>query len=198
MKGHVLCISVLCAVVSPGCSADPDPDMVDPLHAQGPSHPPAELGLPPNPVTASQRGRDRTHFPVPAPPITADYWPCSDCHEDEEVNPTRRRLREDHEGIVLEHDEENRWCLDCHDKDDRDHLRLASGKKIRFDESYQLCGQCHGEKLRDWKAGVHGKRTGKWRGEKRYLLCAHCHDPHSPRFRPLKPESAPVRPEDIR
>ena len=30
---------------------------------------------------------------------------------------------------------------------------------------------------RDWKAGVHGKRTGEWDGRKDYLLCVNCHNP---------------------
>ena len=71
-----------------------------------------------------------------------------------------------HDDIVLKHDEEHRWCLDCHDATDRDWLHLASGERVGFDESYRLCGQCHGEKLRDWKAGVHGRRTGEWNGRK--------------------------------
>ena len=79
----------------------------------------------------------------------------------------------------------------------RDSLKLASGKLLSFKESYKLCGQCHGEKLRDWKVGVHGKRTGYWNGKKEYLLCVHCHSPHSPRFKPLSPEPPPVRQEDI-
>ena len=99
-----------------------------------------------------------------------------------------------HDDIVLKHDEEHRWCLDCHDADNRDSLHLASGERVPFDESYRLCGQCHGEKLRDWRAGVHGRRTGEWNGQKSYLLCAHCHNPHQPRFKPLAPKPAPRRP----
>ena len=98
---------------------------------------------------------------------------------------------------IFDHDSENRWCLDCHDKNNRDSLKLASGKLIGFDESYKLCGQCHGDKLRDWKVGVHGKRTGEWNGRKQYLLCVHCHNPHSPKFKPVKPLPPPVRQEDI-
>ena len=56
-----------------------------------------------------------------------------------------------------------------------------------FEESYRLCGQCHGEKYRDWRAGVHGRRVGQWNGAKRYLLCVHCHSPHQPRFKPMAP-----------
>ena len=67
-----------------------------------------------------------------------------------------------------------------------------------FEESYRLCGQCHGEKFRDWRAGVHGRRTGYWNGHKQYLLCAHCHNPHQPRFKPLAPKPAPRRPEPLK
>ena len=95
----------------------------------------------------------------------------------------------------LRHDEQHRWCLDCHDAADRDWLHLASGERVPFERSYLLCGQCHGEKLRDWRAGVHGRRTGLWNGQKSYLLCAHCHNPHQPRFRPIAPKPAPRRPE---
>jgi hypothetical protein len=48
---------------------------------------------------------------------------------------------------------------------------------------------------RDWKAGIHGKRTGYFEGGQRmYMLCVHCHNPHDPAFRPLKPEPPPHRP----
>jgi hypothetical protein len=103
-----------------------------------------------------------------------------------------------HGDIVLHHDEEHRWCLDCHDVNDRDHLRLASGALVPFTESYRLCGQCHGTQYRDWRAGIHGKRTGYWEGSKRYLLCVHCHNPHSPRFAALQPLPPPVRPQFLR
>ncbi len=95
-------------------------------------------------------------------------------------------------------------------------LRLASGATIPFTQSYLLCGQCHGDKLRDWRMGVHGKRVGMWNGEKTYFLCVNCHNPHSPRFKgvqqvtvdgkstvaptltPVKPEPRPRRPEEMR
>ena len=136
---------------------------------------------------------------VEAPPFNEEgIFPCSDCHADEETNTNRRKL-DMHEEVdeSFNHDSENRWCLDCHNDDDRDYLKLASGKLVDFKESYKLCGQCHGDKLRDWKVGVHGKRTGEWNGNKQYLLCVHCHDPHSPRFNPIKPLPPPVRQKDI-
>ena len=109
-------------------------------------------------------------------------------------NRTRRTLTDMHTDIELKHDVEHRWCLDCHDANDRDHLHLASGELVSFDESYKLCGQCHGEKFRDWRAGVHGRRTGYWNGHKKYLLCANCHNPHQPHFKPIEPKPAPNRP----
>ena len=122
---------------------------------------------------------------VAPPPFSEGVFPCSQCHDDSDsVNTTPRKLTDNHEEIVLQHDEKNRWCLDCHDAKNRDKLHLASGKPVEFTESYRLCGQCHGPELRDWRAGVHGKRTGSWSGQKQYLLCAHCHNPHSPRFKP--------------
>jgi hypothetical protein len=131
---------------------------------------------------------------VPPPPFSEGIFPCSGCHEGMKPNRTRRTLTDMHDDIVLKHDELHRWCLDCHDADDRDWLHLASGERVPFEESYRLCGQCHGEKLRDWKAGVHGRRTGDWNGHKKYLLCANCHNPHQPHFRPLAPMPAPVPP----
>jgi hypothetical protein len=107
-------------------------------------------------------------------------------------------MTEMHTEIVLAHDEEHRWCLDCHDAEDRDVLHLAGGQRVPFEESYRLCGQCHGEKLRDWRAGVHGRRSGEWNGRKTYLLCAHCHDPHRPAFAPIRPEAPPRRPAAAR
>ena len=135
------------------------------------------------------------HLEIPPPPFTDGIFPCSNCHASLPVNRARRALTEMHDDIQLRHDEQHRWCLDCHDATDRDWLHLASGERVSFEESYRLCGQCHGEKLRDWRAGVHGRRTGSWNGQKRYLLCAHCHNPHQPRFRPLAPMPAPRRPE---
>jgi hypothetical protein len=134
---------------------------------------------------------------VPPPPFSEDIFPCSDCHADMEVNETRREL-DAHEDIVLKHAEGQRWCLDCHNPNDRDRLRLVSGELISFEESYSLCGQCHGTIFRDWKAGVHGTRTGFWNGTKQYRLCVHCHNPHSPRFQPLEPLPPPIRPDDLK
>jgi hypothetical protein len=141
-------------------------------------------------------GKQAGSFTVPPPPFSEDYiFPCSDCHADMESNTERRELVDMHDDIVLNHGPSERWCLDCHNTDDRDNLRLVNGSLVGFDESYQLCGQCHGTIFRDWRAGIHGRRRGYWNGAKEYLLCAHCHDPHSPKYKPIAPLPPPVRPQ---
>ena len=134
---------------------------------------------------------------IPVETFSSDYFPCNDCHSELKPNTQRRELVEMHDDIIFDHDSENRWCLACHNTDDRDSLVLAGGKLLGFNESYKLCGQCHGPKYRDWKLGIHGKRTGEWKGQKQYRLCVHCHDPHSPQFKSLEPMPPPRRPDQI-
>jgi uncharacterized CHY-type Zn-finger protein len=134
---------------------------------------------------------------IPVESFSSDYFPCNDCHSELEPNTQRRELVEMHDDIIFDHDSENRWCLACHNTINRDSLVLAGGKLLGFNESYKLCGQCHGPKIRDWKLGIHGKRTGEWNGQKQYRLCVHCHDPHSPKFKSLKPMPPPRRPDQI-
>lgn len=143
---------------------------------------------------AAKRSATSEDSVLSTPTLSEDYFPCTSCHDKGKVNYTRRPLLEDHPEIILEHDAENRWCLDCHAPLDRDKLHLASGELIGFNESFRLCGQCHGPTYRDWKAGVHGKRTGKWNGKKTYFLCVHCHNPHSPAIKPIAPFPAPLPP----
>ncbi len=150
------------------------------------------------------------------PPFSEGIFPCMECHKDQH-DRTRRELQfHDEQQSIFDHDAEHRWCLDCHDFENRNMLRLASGELVPFTESYRLCGQCHGDKYRDWRVGVHGKRTGMWNGPKTYLLCVSCHNPHSPRFKGVKeievdgkktvaptlekirPEPRPKRPEEMR
>lgn len=141
---------------------------------------------------------NKQEYPVPPPLISEQKFPCIKCHEHWPTKKESRQLKMNHADVVLKHSDprsaEQRWCLDCHDSEDRNKLRLMSQERIEFDQSYRLCGQCHGRVFEDWKAGVHGKRIGNWKGEKLYRLCVHCHDPHHPSFVPRKPEPVPQRP----
>ena len=140
-----------------------------------------------------------TEFPVERPPFTPGIFPCNSCHEGMEVDTKKRELTE-HTQIKLHHAPEVlTWCLGCHDAKNRDKIHLVSGDLIDFTESYRLCGQCHGTNYRDWKAGIHGKRVGYFaNGQRTYFLCVNCHNPHDPKFKPLKPEPPPFKPLDKR
>jgi hypothetical protein len=132
------------------------------------------------------------------PPFSEGIFPCSQCHQGPGDSKRRELAFHDDVQSAFDHDSEHRWCLDCHMNANRDVLHLANGDALPFTESYRLCGQCHGDKYRDWRVGVHGKRVGMWNGQKTYYLCVNCHNPHSPRFKPLKPEPRPIRPEEMK
>ncbi len=132
----------------------------------------------------------------PPPIFRSENYPCSTCHEAMSPNIERRPLQYHQEIDISAHAEDLFWCLNCHDMEERDKLRLINGEKVGFEEVYRLCGQCHGSIYKDWTAGTHGKRMGYWNGRKRYLLCTHCHNPHRPRFMPITPEPPPLRPEE--
>lgn len=174
------------------------------------SPPPAKPAAPPAPK------KPEILIEARPPPFTDGIFPCMDCHQDQKDRERRELGFHDEQQSVFDHDAENRWCLDCHDYENRNVLRLASGATVPFTESYRLCGQCHGDKYRDWRAGIHGKRVGNWDGAKTYLLCVSCHNPHSPSFKGvkdivvdgkptvaptlemMKPEPRPKRPEEMR
>lgn len=117
---------------------------------------------------------------VPRTPHLATY-PCgAQCHDLREPDPTPRELSAFHAGRRVDHGPALRWCGDCHSIDEPDRLRLRGGELISFDDSDRICGQCHGDKHRDWRHGVHGLSTGGWRGTIRRRTCTACHDPHGP------------------
>ena len=138
-------------------------------------------------------------YPVPLPPFSKDIFPCTRCHDKpEDFNTTKRNLTLEHLDIKLVHGPREQWCYGCHNPTDRDVLRLAGGRTVSFLKSYELCGQCHGPKLRDWRLGIHGRRTGCWNGKREYLLCVHCHSPHAPKFKPLTPKPRPKKPTELK
>jgi hypothetical protein len=177
----------------------------------------AATDAPPRPAAEAKRPQaPQALVEAKPPPFSEGIFPCSECHADMKDRARRELAFHEEQQKVFDHDAEHRWCLDCHDYENRDVLRLASGATVPFTESYRLCGQCHGDKYRDWRAGIHGKRVGRWDGEKTYLLCVNCHNPHSPGFKGVKdveaggkptvaptleylrPEPRPRRPEEMR
>ena len=81
----------------------------------------------------------------------------------------------------LQHGRGRIWCLDCHHTTQRNKLVDNFGDPVSFDQPQLLCGKCHGDKLRDWRDGIHGKRIGEFAstGKKRWFTCTECHNPHN-------------------
>lgn len=125
---------------------------------------------------------------------TIPTYPCRDCHDLRATNPERRELKEYHTTIKLNHTPALSWCDRCHDFNDFNQLHLTDGSPVPFDEAFRVCGQCHGEKYRDWLAGDHGLQTGSWAEVPVKRSCTACHSPHDPKYQKLKPMPPPDRP----
>ena len=98
------------------------------------------------------------------------------------------------------------WCMDCHHTTQRNKLVDHFGDPISFDQPQLLCGKCHGDKLRDWRDGIHGKRIGEFvsTGKKRWFTCTECHNPHNVQdgarnkgFIQVQPEPSPQLPRGM-
>jgi hypothetical protein len=142
-------------------------------------------------------------------------YPCTKCHDNQFVDRRVRELQDEHTKLVFEHGGGRFWCYDaCHKGTDMDNLVSLRGRRVSYDESYQVCGQCHYQRL-DWYFGGHGKhqgvwenqreipkvadelkvedrdQIGRWRGERTILNCTECHDAHSPSIKPFEPSPPP-------
>jgi len=121
---------------------------------------------------------------IVVPPRTPQLatFPCvAQCHRNLQEDASPRQLTGFHSLKHIEHGDTTFWCNFCHDLSNLDQLRLLDNRTVTFDEAYRLCGQCHGDKRRDWALGIHGLQTGQWNGQKTRRSCTACHDPHSPR-----------------
>ena len=125
-------------------------------------------------------------FQVLARKQEIERYRCSSCHIVNGGKEVRGKnaLTLTHGNVVVNHGQEGNAlaCIDCHHPEDRESLEDKKGRKIDFDHSYQLCGQCHFRQKRDWLGGAHGKRVANWAGDRVVYNCTTCHDPHSPRF----------------
>ena len=133
-------------------------------------------------------------FKVLARKKKIERYKCSSCHTGKPVN-VKQGMELTHGDVKIEHGKDGSGlsCIDCHHPDDRDYLEDKKGRKIDFDHSYQLCGQCHFRQKRDWVGGAHGKRVMNWAGGRVVYNCATCHDPHSPRFKKRFPATYSVQ-----
>ncbi len=123
---------------------------------------------------------------------------CATCHTTRSPQIEQRfadGLDEFHQDLEVRHGSLS--CLSCHNADNYDTLKLADGSPIDFENTMQLCAQCHGPQHRDYQNGSHGGMTGYWdlsRGPRSRNACTVCHDAHSPAY----PQFMPIfPPKDI-
>lgn len=135
------------------------------------------------PTVLAKEDDQRGPFRVLARKQEIERYKCSSCHTGKEVRG-KNALTLTHGNVVVQHGQEGSGlsCIDCHHPEDRDALEDKKGRKIDFDHSYQLCGQCHFRQKRDWLGGAHGKRVANWAGDRVVYNCTTCHNPHSPKF----------------
>jgi hypothetical protein len=123
---------------------------------------------------------------------------CGVCHSLPDEGPPASRpsdLEDFHTGMQFDHGELT--CNSCHHPDDRDLLRRADGRPIEFEQTMDLCGQCHGTQMRDYRRGAHGGMKGHWNlddGPRVRNNCVNCHDPHKPAFPSMMPAPPPQDP----
>jgi len=127
---------------------------------------------------------------------------CYACHEKGKP-PTLRFdehqnliIPQEHSDIVMGHGEHgrNNNCFNCHNENNLELLQTRDGRALKFQDSPQLCGSCHGPTYEDWEAGAHGRISGYWNrqlGPIKRQDCVNCHNPHSPTFQGRKPAPGP-------
>ncbi len=102
----------------------------------------------------------------------------------------------EHADVVMGHGEHgrNNNCFNCHNENNLELLQTRDGRVLKFQDSPQLCGSCHGPTYEDWEAGAHGRISGYWNrkaGPIQRQDCVNCHNPHAPTFQGRKPAPGP-------
>jgi len=124
-------------------------------------------------------------------------YPCMECHRhiESDGEATSLPLKQPHHRMVFRHMRTEMKCGRCHPVGGFDELMLVDGKRVSFDKSHLVCGQCHAEKHRDWNWNIHGKVIGAWNGVKVRYACVDCHPAHVPAFAPMRADPPPQRPK---
>lgn len=139
--------------------------------------------------------KDPIRNPKLEPSIIQDgyRYSCNDCHQNIEPSQVQKSFFSAHSNIILDHGANN-YCMTCHNAQNSEMLVDINKNEVPFNQSQKTCLQCHGPIYRDWENGVHGRMNDFWdegKGEVRKLTCVACHDPHQPKFKPMKPAPAP-------
>lgn len=119
-------------------------------------------------------------------------YKCSECHNDFTSPRRQNELQGEHADLAARFDHGmNTYCVNCHHQTDRNSYTAIDGSPISSTQPARLCAQCHGPTFRDWEQGIHGRQNGGWNRDnpaRSKLLCIQCHDPHEPKFAPMKPD----------
>jgi hypothetical protein len=127
---------------------------------------------------------------------------CYACHERTKPPPLRYDasqnllIPQEHADIVMGHGRHgrNNNCFNCHNEANLELLQTRDGRQVKFADSSQLCGSCHGPTYEDWEAGAHGRISGymiRSLGPSKRQNCVNCHNPHSPAFPSRRPAPGP-------
>ncbi len=121
---------------------------------------------------------------------------CSTCHGDGNIGepPARQadELQDFHTDMDFAHGD--LACSSCHAADDRDKLTLADGTLVDYEDTMDLCAQCHSSQYKSYQHGAHGGMSGHWdqsQGSRVRNDCVVCHDPHEPAFPQVTPADPP-------
>jgi len=124
-----------------------------------------------------------TLFFIPERTGRIESFPCNKCHN----VPLTKMVSDDPTGkkahwqIRLEHaDHKIMDCATCHNSDNLEYLQAQNHRSISFNNSYDVCRQCHSTQYNDWLGGAHGKNISVWLPPRLAKNCVDCHNPHSP------------------
>lgn len=124
-------------------------------------------------------------------------YKCSECHTDFTSPPRQNAEIPEHAEINARFDHGlNTFCVNCHNPQDRNTYVAHDGSPIPSTEPALLCSKCHGPTYREWQVGIHGRANGGWERDnpaRTKLLCIQCHDPHQPKFAPMRPDPPTIR-----
>jgi hypothetical protein len=126
------------------------------------------------------------HFAILNRENAMTSFKCSECHNEplEELKAKKPKMgKKSHWNIEMKHaNAQTMNCNTCHNENNMDELHSFTNARISFNNSYQLCAQCHQQQYKDWAGGAHGKRVGGWAKPVVKNTCTNCHNPHSPSF----------------
>lgn len=139
---------------------------------------------------------DAPAFSVAPSDKQEEFQSCAKCHTLITMFPEMAEQQPSHT-VNVDHGQGAMQCSTCHDVNDFVSFHSPTGEKLKLDQAHQVCGNCHGNRYRDWHFGAHGKRLNNWQGKRVISSCAHCHDPHSPAIKPRKPMPPPSAREGL-